>query len=158
MSEADLDLEEDIVAELENFVLHARLRIDDEAVEIIDNVLSRHLHQLPVLVEVSGFLVEQGDVKMIADLLQQLITDHSAYADQAKSLFVNNINKYAQGKLGGPTIVALKRLHRHTIDATVEDNASRNVDQGLRQELSQYVLPPVGSVDYSSPVEVRKEH
>lgn len=55
-----MDLKEDIAAELEDFVLLARLGITDKALEIVDHGLCRHLHVFAVTAETGGFMVQYG--------------------------------------------------------------------------------------------------
>ncbi|KAK5094837.1 hypothetical protein LTS08_008455 [Lithohypha guttulata] len=56
--EMDLDLEEDVQAELEDFILLARLGVEDGALHLARTVLWRHVHHFPVFAEVADFLLE----------------------------------------------------------------------------------------------------
>jgi len=64
----ELDLEEDIPAELEEFVLLARLGVKDEALRLAQDVLWRHIHQFPVFAEIAGFLIEHNIIRMLQTL------------------------------------------------------------------------------------------
>lgn len=54
----ELPLEEDVVAELERFVYLGRLGIVEEALQILDEILWRHLQHFPVAAEAVAFLIE----------------------------------------------------------------------------------------------------
>ncbi|KAK5081510.1 hypothetical protein LTR05_007641 [Lithohypha guttulata] len=67
--EMDLDLKEDVQAELEDFILLARLGVEDEALHLARTVLWHHIHHFPVFAEVAGFLLEHR----LNDQVQELI-------------------------------------------------------------------------------------
>lgn len=71
-----LALEEDVAAELEHFVLLARLGLRDEADQLARDVLWWHSHNFPVFAELAGFYVEDHAFKT----LQQLI-NHAKVLD-----------------------------------------------------------------------------
>ncbi|KAK5957200.1 hypothetical protein OHC33_001571 [Knufia fluminis] len=52
-----MSMKEDVAAELEDFILLARLGIVDAALEIVDHVLWPHLNVFAVTAEVAGFLI-----------------------------------------------------------------------------------------------------
>lgn len=70
--ETDLDLEEDIQAEPEDFLLLARLGFEDEALHLARTVLWRHIHHFPVFAEVAGFLLEHKLNNHVQELMTEM--------------------------------------------------------------------------------------
>lgn len=68
----EMDFKEDIAAELEDFILLARLGIIDEALEVADHILWPHLHIFPVFAEVSGFLIQYELWDKLRDIQKEL--------------------------------------------------------------------------------------
>lgn len=87
----DLELEEDIVAELEEFILLARLGAVDEASALVRNVLWPHTYLFPVFAEVSGFLAEH-DIGSLKALLQKLTSQNFSFADDDEKEFFDVVS------------------------------------------------------------------
>ena len=64
----EMELEEDVPAELEDFIFLARLGVKDEALRLAQNVLWRHIYQFPVFAEIAGFLIEHNLIRMLETL------------------------------------------------------------------------------------------
>lgn len=69
----ELQLHEDIGAEIEDIILLRRLGFPDEVLDIIDNVLWRHAALFPVFAEVSAFLCERGDGRRLRKLVDDVL-------------------------------------------------------------------------------------
>ncbi|KAK5070398.1 hypothetical protein LTR64_000069 [Lithohypha guttulata] len=69
---SELNLKEDIAAELEDFMLLTRLGIYDEASEFVNQVLWPHLSWFPVAAEGLGFFREQHDYNGLRRVLSEL--------------------------------------------------------------------------------------
>lgn len=70
--EMDLDLEEDVQVELEDFILLARLGVKDEALHLARTVLWRHVYHFPVFAEVAGFLLEHRLNEHLRELISEM--------------------------------------------------------------------------------------
>lgn len=84
--ETELPFEEDIVAELENFILYGRLGLVDEALEILENVLWKHLKQFPVFAEAAAFLVEHDQYARLQELMKHVGTPDFELLSRRKCL------------------------------------------------------------------------
>lgn len=87
--ETDIPLEEDIVAELEEFILLGRLGIVDEAVQLLQNVLWRHLRFFPVLAEAAAFLLEHELWAQFQALLEELDLRKIQFEDHDEVDFID---------------------------------------------------------------------
>lgn len=72
IADVELPLEEDIVAELEEFIFLGRLGVVDEALEILEMTLWPYLDHFPVAAEAAAFLVENGIWERLPKLLDAL--------------------------------------------------------------------------------------
>lgn len=84
----ELDLEEDIPAELEEFILLARLGVEDEALRLAQDVLWRHTHHYPVFAEVAGFLAEHRLFGELRTLVNHLYDRKVEFRDREEQEFV----------------------------------------------------------------------
>lgn len=70
--EGSLELEEDIPAELEDFVIVARLGMTEDAQRLVSDVLWRHLHFFPVVAEIAEFFLGSGLWGSLRNLVREL--------------------------------------------------------------------------------------
>lgn len=87
----DIDLEEDISAELEDFILLARLGVVEEAQDLIQNVLRRHVDHFPVFAEVAGFCVEQQQLQPLRLLLDEVQSRDVHFPIQEETDFLSAV-------------------------------------------------------------------
>ena len=73
---------EDVAAELEDFVFLARLGVIDEALDLVDNILWRHIHIFPVMAEVAGYLLELNDRDRLRALVNKARKHGIAFPDE----------------------------------------------------------------------------
>lgn len=91
--DVELDLEEDIAAELEDFIFLARLGVVDDASALVRNVLWPHAHQFPVFAEISSFLAEH-DLDSLKILLQEFAARNTSFTDDEEKEFINVISLF----------------------------------------------------------------
>ena len=156
MFEANLDLEEDLVAELENFLLHVRLKVTVDALEIVDNVLWRHLHHFPVFAEVAGFLIELGDRSRISSMLLVLnagiMSNYVLDWDATKMKFLFIVRTYNSGKLRD-LILSVLGIETRSQAATSLSYQEGEAQPSLAdEELHRLLTTP----KFSSPTEVKE--
>ena len=152
--EANLDLEEDLVAELENFLLHVRLKVTVEALQIVDNVLWRHLQYFPVFAEVASFLIELGDKSRLTSMLLEMnMGTMSGYVlgwDLAKKTFFVIVRMYHSGMLRDLTLSLLTT--RPQASAAVSYKVGEAEISIAHDEIFGLLMAP----RFSLPVEVKE--
>lgn len=100
---AKLDLEEDVEAELEDFMLLSRLGVENEAYRLLTDVLWSHISFFPVFVEAAYFLFRTKNFKK----LEQLTEDSVSTIGRTGSEEERDFFKFISG-----TSKQLHRLHR----------------------------------------------
>ncbi|KAK5070214.1 hypothetical protein LTR64_002053 [Lithohypha guttulata] len=144
--EMDLDLEEDVQAELEDFILLARLGVEDEALHLARTVLWHHVHHFPVFAEVAGFLLEHR----LNDRLQELISEMNEKdihfqleEQQAFSLLIYELSSQTLDRIA---------LFRRLIDVDYGIDLSR-----YREEVAASSHQPISPIEAHS-AELRFRH
>ena len=84
----EMNLKEDLAAELEEFILLSRLGIYDEAIAIADHILCRHLSVFPVMAEVSSYLIERQEFQRLKALVDMLNAQHVTFTGTSEAEFV----------------------------------------------------------------------
>jgi len=98
--ETSLELEEDIAAELEDFVLVARLGIIADAQRLVSDVLWRHLQFFPVVAEVAEFLLGCGLWKSLDELVRELDRRNILFDDDDEKETVRRLRFLATKEVG----------------------------------------------------------
>jgi len=93
--EMDLPLEEDVVAELEGFILLGRLGIVDEATHVLDNVLWKHLRQFPITAEAAAFLLEHELWSRLQDLVEELHRQSIGFEHHDEAEFIKILHIFS---------------------------------------------------------------
>lgn len=89
-SSFEMDVQEDIAAELEAFILRSRLGLWEEANEILDKALWRHLNFFPVFAEVAVYLVERSDYQRYIQLRLKISEENLVFAKNEEKDFVKS--------------------------------------------------------------------
>ena len=84
----EMKLKEDVAAELEEFILLSRLAVHDEAMDIAEHILWRHLQIFPVMAEISGCLIEQRDFQRLRRLVRDLDCRHIRFTATDEADFI----------------------------------------------------------------------
>ena len=139
--EMDLDLEEDVAAELEEFVLLGRLGLKDEAWNLADTVLRRHLHFFPVFAEIAGLCCETNRQDRAANLICQLTAEDITFRDADERSFTRAVALFGMNRLTDSTRrgLGIEQLNRQEID----------------EQLAQAEVRLFRSTNMHSPVQVR---
>lgn len=90
-SDMELALQEDIGAELDDFLLLSLLGIDGEAQECIRIVLWRHLRYFPIFAEVADYLIEKGDTSLKAQLLRTIMSENINFPHPHERVFLDTV-------------------------------------------------------------------
>lgn len=80
----DLELEEDIEAELEHFILLVRLGFTDDAREFHRDVLHESDHLFPVFAELVAFYMELNEMSQISTLIHRFESSHRIFTSSDK--------------------------------------------------------------------------
>ncbi|KAK5096309.1 hypothetical protein LTS08_007565 [Lithohypha guttulata] len=104
-----IDMEEDVGAEVEDFVLYARLGLVDDAIAVIHEVLWRHLLFFPALAEIGLFLIEEDNTKELQLMLELLRRQNfTAVLEAEETRFVDVLNTLLPP--GEPAVTSLRNL------------------------------------------------
>lgn len=98
----ELPLEEDLVAELEQFVYLGRLGVVGEALQILDEILWQHLRHFPVLAEAAAFLIEHGKWNKLKMLVDELHRRDITYTSADETQFVEMLRLFLKHKAYEP--------------------------------------------------------
>lgn len=97
----ELDLKEDVAAELEDFILLSRLGVVEEALQMVEHVLWRHFRFFPVYAEVCIFLIQIDEKGLLRKIVKDL--DIGAISlrtqDGDEKLFIDVVRHFAHGTL-----------------------------------------------------------
>lgn len=108
----ELDLFEDIAAELEDFILLSKLGVTDEAFELVDAVLVRHIRFFPVFAEITGFLIDNNHGSRVAELFIDFQRQQNAASfTNEDDLFLNIVELYIQDDLPRTVLKALGHVY-----------------------------------------------
>lgn len=80
----EFDLQEDVVAELEQFILRSRLGLTDECIQMFDEVLRPYRQFFPIFAEYAAFLIETKDWRRLSELIEG--TDIAHFSPDEKEL------------------------------------------------------------------------
>jgi len=133
----EMEMEEDVASELEDFILLSRLGVVDEALHVVEHVLWPHLHLFPVLAEVAGFLIEHTYKVHAGRIVADLESRQIAFTEQNEIEFVIMIKEFNAGCLSLFTLVAIKSL------------SERSTYQGIGTLVDVFQ-----TTDYSCPIQV----
>lgn len=92
----DIKLEEDIEAELEDFILLTRLGVHREAKEIYHEVLKEHQNLFPVFAELAGFFVELGEMNQLSALLEDLGPTGATFDNSDRRELLSLLSSFAK--------------------------------------------------------------
>ena len=84
----EFDIEEDIPAELEEFVLHSRLGLFQTGLQIFNQTLERHSNLFPIVAEFADFLLEQQHYQRLSDFLSPLLANGRFQEDEEQLLLL----------------------------------------------------------------------
>lgn len=93
----DAELEEDIGAEIEDLTLARRLGQHEDAVEVINTVLLRHVRHFPVFAEITGYLWRRDDLKMLDDVCSSLQQPDSTWEPTEVAYFEYMVGEKDRG-------------------------------------------------------------
>lgn len=139
----ELGLEEDIEAELEEFIVLSRLEIIPEAMAMATDVLWRHIRLFPVLAELVGFFIEHQRSTEIALLQDELIKQHVSFAQQDESNFFDFVLNLSTTN---PNLL-LPHLTRHKASSILYPSKGWNIGRAMTSYFAQFestaqVCPP----------------
>ncbi|KAL4986714.1 ankyrin repeat-containing domain protein [Aspergillus falconensis] len=100
----DLDTEEDVDACLAEFVRLARLDAREEARQIAEHFLWRHIDFFPVFAEMAAFFIVLGDMQAAADLVIDLSARKIMFAERDQQDYVQMVALFARGRLPSNTL------------------------------------------------------
>jgi len=115
-SSFEMNVQEDVAAELEAFILRSRLGLWDEANEILDKALWRHLNFFPVFAEIAVYLVEREDNERFSRLktkvgeenlvFAKISEEHLVFAKTEEEDFVKTfVARYQSTVFGAPLAI-----------------------------------------------------
>lgn len=110
-----MQVEEDIGAEIEDFIFCSRLGLEDEALQIAEQALWKHLKCFPVFAEVALFLVWNLDMKRLDDLAHKVRKDRIQFAE-AEGEFMSTVLQIASGTEEEDWSMALAIQQRRSLD------------------------------------------
>lgn len=84
----DIDIEEDVPAALEHFLMLSMVGMYQDGQEYFDRILSRHLHAFPVFAEYADFLIQARNRARLRQLLEQPIVDGFSEDNRERGLVV----------------------------------------------------------------------
>lgn len=97
--DTELPLREDIGAELDDFLTLDLLGINDEARDLTQTVLWRHLRHFPVFAEVADYAIDKNDELLQAQLLATIRGQAIEFHPAEERLFLNTVTELLdQGK------------------------------------------------------------
>jgi hypothetical protein len=105
-------IEEDIPAELEDFVRLSRLGMFKDAEELFDQTLRDHANLFPVAAEYADFLLEQGTYGKLGEFVVQ--TERSTWAEDETDLFVL-LDAFSETRIYGrlnQALIFARRWHK----------------------------------------------
>ncbi|KAK5093368.1 hypothetical protein LTR70_004740 [Exophiala xenobiotica] len=126
-----LELEEDIPAELEDFVLVSRLGMVADAQRLVSDVLWRHLRYFPVVAEIAEFFLGSGLWESLDDLVRELDRRRISFDDYNEKEVLRRLRTFGTKKVS--QMFSLR-----------EFNLS-----------SENPFPNPGSINYNNPVKVQ---
>lgn len=146
----DLELEEDISAELEDFIFLARLGAVDDALALVQNVLWRHTRYFPVFAEVASFLVDHCSRDDLVSFMEDMRLQRIIFTDYEEREFAELLFFFAQYETGVQSVQSASQNEKELITSLSSMRTSHNntdlspvkVGLPLNQEL---FLNPVGS-------------
>lgn len=89
----ELALQEDIGAELDDFLLLKLLGIHDEARDSVQMILWRHLRYFPVFAEVADYVIEKDDPLLKRRLLETIVFESIHFSHPDEKLFMETIRE-----------------------------------------------------------------
>lgn len=84
----EMELHEDIGAELDYFILLTLLGIDNEAQEFASTALWPHLRHFPVLAEIANFFIVRNDIEGLGQLLDHVEKLNVQFHDPEEDLLL----------------------------------------------------------------------
>ncbi|KAJ9659609.1 hypothetical protein H2198_003022 [Neophaeococcomyces mojaviensis] len=146
----NMRLYEDVAAELEELILYSRLGVVDDAAEILDTVLWRHLQFFPVVAEAALFLVHQRDYGRLLSLLGEL-QDRSIHFVHAEEVFFIEILKLI---VPGGTH-STTTTQRHVIKTIFPPMSIDSAAQARSDQLATTFDEVLEYIDYQKPIQVQ---
>lgn len=92
----ELALQEDVDAELEDFLLLSLLRIDDEAKDVVRAVLWRHLRHFSVFAEIAGFAIDRNDSALLNELITTMSEARIEFQSKDEMMFLQIVDALAR--------------------------------------------------------------
>lgn len=105
----DLGTEEDVDACLAEFVFLVRLDIREDARQLAEHVLWRHIEFFPVFAELSAFFILIQDRQAASDLIVDLAVRRIAFEAPDQQDYVQMVALFARGRLSDSTLTAFSR-------------------------------------------------
>ena len=139
-----MELEEDVAAELDDFLTMRRLGLVEDASRVANEVLWRHSHSFPVFAEMAAFYIEQAHLEAVRVLA---LTKGFGFRQPDEKAYARAVSLYAKKQLASQTLEIINHGYQHYAHHTPAMNHEEKYDSALLLFLN---------IDKASAVEVRQ--
>ncbi|KAK5093630.1 hypothetical protein LTS08_008874 [Lithohypha guttulata] len=140
----EIILEEDVMAELEDFAFLSQLGLVDESYKLLEAVVWRHLKHFPVVAEIGAFAIDNGDADLVLHLFVEKVGRRIQYTEEQEH-YLRTLALWTRNELDANTIRAIES----------PSNQHEESDDSLRYEQALFAEPDFTSTIALQNIEIR---